>query len=46
MTVEKVAKNPNFQKNLTFVEPNLTEVLFGFSPAGPKTKADPPDNQQ
>ena len=34
-----------FKKNLTFYEPNLTEEFFGFSPAGPKTKADPPDSQ-
>ena len=46
MTVKKVAKNPIFLKNLTFYEPNLTVEFFGFSPAGPKTKADPPDSQQ
>jgi len=46
MTVKKVAKNPIFLKNLTFYEPNLTVEYLGFSPAGPKTKADPPDSQQ
>jgi len=46
MTVKKVAKNPIFQKKITFYEPNLTVEFFGFSPAGPKTKADPPDSQQ
>ena len=46
MTVKKVAKNPFFLKILTFYEPNLTVEFFGFSPAGPKTKADPPDSQQ
>jgi len=46
MTVKKVAKNPIFQKKITFYEPNLTVEFFGFSPAGPKTKVDPPDSQQ
>jgi hypothetical protein len=46
MTVQKVAKNPIFLKILTFYEPNLTVEFFGFLPAGPKTKADPPDSQQ
>ena len=46
MSVEKVAKNLIFLKILTFYEPNLTVEFFGFSPAGPKTKADPPDSQQ
>ena len=46
MTVKRVAKNPIFQKNLTFYEPDLTVELFGFSPAGPKTKVDQPDSQQ
>ena len=46
MTVIKVAKNPIFLKNLTFYEPDLTVEFFGFSPAGPKTKVDPPDSQQ
>ena len=46
MTVKKVAKNPIFLKFLTFYEPNLRVEFFGFSPAGPKTKADPLDSQQ
>ena len=46
MTDKKVAKNQTFQKILTFYEPNLTVEFFGFSTAGPKTKADPPDSQQ
>ena len=46
MTVKKMAKNPIFQKKITSYEPDLTVEFFGFSPAGPKTKADPPDSQQ
>ena len=46
MTVKKVAKNPIFLKILNFYQPNLTVEFFGFSPAGPKTKADLPDSQQ
>ena len=46
MTVKKAAKNPFFLKILTFYEINLTVEFFGFLPAGPKTKADPPDSQQ
>ena len=45
MTVKRVAKNQIFLKNLPFYEPNLMVEFFGFSPAGPKTKADPPDSQ-
>ena len=41
---QKVAKNPIFVKNLTFYELNLKVEFFGFSPAGPKIKADPPDS--
>ena len=29
-----------------FYQLNLNVEFFGFSPAGPKTKADPPDSQQ
>ena len=39
MTVKKVAKNRIYLKILTFNEPDLTVEIFGFSPAGPKTKA-------
>ena len=46
MTVENVARNTFFLKILTFYEPDLTIEFFGFSPAGPKTKVDPPDGQQ
>ena len=46
MTVTKVEKNPIFLKKFNFYQPNLTVEFFGFSPAGPKTKADPPDGQQ
>ena len=46
MTVTKVAKNPSFLKNLNFHQPDLAVEFFGFSPAGPKTKADPPNSQQ
>ena len=46
MTVTKVAKNPIFLKNLNFYQPNLTVEFYGFSPAEPKTKADPPNSQQ
>ena len=46
MTVQKVEKNPIFLKIVNFYQPNLTVDFFGFSPAGPKTKADPPDTQQ
>ena len=46
MTVENVERNQFFQKKLTFHEPDLTVEFFGFSPAGPKTKVDPPDSQQ
>ena len=46
MTAKKGAKNKNFLKNLNFYQPNLTVEFFGFSPAGPKTKGDPPDSQQ
>jgi hypothetical protein len=43
---QKSGKNPIFQKKINFYQPNLTVEFFGFSPAGPKTKADPPDSQQ
>jgi hypothetical protein len=46
MTVTKVARNPIFIRNLNFHQTNLTVEFFGFSPAGPKTKADLPDSQQ
>ena len=46
MTVKNVAKNNFFLRFLTFYEPDLTVEFFGFSPAGPKTKVDPPDSQQ
>ena len=46
MAVKKVEKNPIVLKILIFYEPNLTVEFFGSSPAGPKTKADPPDSQQ
>ena len=46
MTVKKVAKNPILKKKNTFYNPDLTVEFFGYSPAGPKTKADPPDSQQ
>ena len=46
MTDEKVAKNLIFLKILTSYEPDLTVEYFGSSPAGPKTKVDPPDSQQ
>ena len=46
MTVENVERNPFKKKKLTFYEPDLTVEFFGFSPAGPKTKVDPPDSQQ
>ena len=43
----KSGKKSNFSfKKITFYEPYLTVEFFGFSPAGPKTKADPPDSQQ
>ena len=44
---QKSGKKNNFsKKKLNFYEPNLTVEIFGFSPGGPKTKADPPDSQQ
>ena len=47
MTVKKSGKKSNLsKKKLTFYEPDLTVEFFGFSPAGPKTKANPPDSQQ
>ena len=46
MTVKKVAKDPIFLKKINFYQHNLTVEFFGFSPAGPKTKADPSDSQQ
>ena len=46
MTVKKVAKNIFLKLFTIFYEPNLTVEFFGFSPTGPKTKADPPDSQQ
>ena len=46
MTVKKVAKNQIFLKILNFYQHNLTVEFFVFLPAGPKTKADPPDSQQ
>ena len=42
---QKSGKKSDCQKIATFYEPNLTVEFFGFSPAGPKTKADPPDSQ-
>ena len=41
---QKKGKKYNIKKK--FYEPNLTVEFFGFSPAGPKTKADPPDSQE
>ena len=46
MTIQKMAENPIFIKHLNFYQPNWTVEFFGFSPSGPKTKADPTDSQQ
>ena len=43
MNVTNVATNPVFIKKFNFYQPNLTVEFFGFSPSGPKTKADPPE---
>ena len=46
MTVKNAARNQFFLKNLALYEPDLTVEFLGFSPAGPKTKVDPPDSHQ
>ena len=46
MNVTKVAKLQLKKKNLILSTQLDGRVFFGFSPAGPKTKADPPDSQQ
>ena len=47
MNITKVGKKYNFsKKKLNVYQPNLTVEFFGFSPAGPKTNADPPDSHQ
>ena len=43
---QKIGKKLNFSKNLKFLWTQLEGRVFGFSPAGPKTKADLPDSQQ
>jgi hypothetical protein len=43
---QKCGKKSISLKILAFYEPDLTVEFFGFSPAGPKTKADPPNSQQ
>ena len=43
---KKCGKKSIFSKKINFLWTQLDGRIFGFSPAGPKTKVDPPDSQQ